>query len=98
VPFILLISPLVFFMTVWVVVSIYRILRPEEPEIFVAPGTFDFLLSPTPERALVGAKSIRDSGRRVNRQRSLESPYEFFGGQSEGFPEEWWEDVVARQN
>lgn len=85
-------------MTVWVVVSVYRIVRPEEPEVRVDPGMFDFLLEPAREPVLVGAKHIRDSGRRANRQRSLESPYDFLDGHSDGFPITWWEDVQARRN
>ncbi len=98
VPFILLISPLVFFMTVWVVVSIYRIVHPDEPQLRVEPGEFDFLLEPNREPVLVGAKTIRDSGRRVNRLRSMDSPYDFLDGHSDGFPVRWWEDVQMLRN
>ncbi|MBO6574931.1 MAG: hypothetical protein JJ896_05940 [Rhodothermales bacterium] len=96
--FLLVIVPIVFTMAVWVVVSFYRIMRPEEPQIPVDPGMFDLLLEPRREPALIGAKAIRESGRRQNRERSLSSPYDYLDGHSDGFPEAWWEDVLARRN
>ncbi|NNE70928.1 MAG: hypothetical protein HKN29_11285 [Rhodothermales bacterium] len=97
-PFLLFIAPVVFVMAVWVVVSFYRIMQPEEPEIRVDPGMFDFLLEPSREPVLIGASDIRETGRQVNRMRSLVSPYDYMDGHSEGFPESWWEDVQARRN
>lgn len=97
-PFLLFISPVIFLMAVWVVVSFYRIMRPEEPEVRVDPGMFDFLLEPTREPVLVGASQIKESGRQANRMRSLVSPYDYLDGHSDGFPESWWKDVQARRN
>ena len=95
---ILVITPFVFFLTVWVLVSFYRVMRPDEPripsDVLLPPITLD----PARYPVLVGARAIRETGRRDNRIRSLASPYDFLDGHSEGFPEAWWQDVVMRRN
>ena len=91
--------PILFVMLVWVSVSVYRILRPDNPgplPLFDRKTLVYF--STEREPAMVGARSIRERGRRGNRIRSVTSPYDYLSGQSDGFPEAWWQDVVERRN
>ena len=92
-------GPILFVMAVWTVVSMYRIMRPEEPQSpYLDESNFEITLDPAREPVLIGARSIRDTGRRRNRVLALTAPYEYLDGHSDGIPEAWWEDVVARRN
>lgn len=97
--FLVIITPILFVMVVWVGVTVYRILVPDEPHnVHLDPGCFDFPDDPVRELVLFGARSIRDQGRLVHRVQSLSSPYDYLDGHSDGFPEAWWKDVVQRRN
>jgi hypothetical protein len=93
----LMLTPLVFMVVVWVLVSLFRVSDPVSSSRF-EPEVFPFPEDPVREPMLVGAKTIRESGRQRNRINSLASPYDYMYGHSDGLPESWWEDVLRRRN
>ncbi len=90
--------PIFFFMAVWVIVTVYRVLVPEEPlplekdrvvvrKVATAQG----------EYVPVGARDIREDQRHYYTEHPP-VPYAYVYGESEGFPEYWDKDLWLRRN
>jgi len=86
---ILVAIPALFFMLVWVTVTAYRIVRPDEPTS--KPKT----LAEKRIRRVVRAYAIIEEAQHTRHQKAR---YQFIEGESDGFPEHWLEDVWARRN
>lgn len=90
--------PVLFFMLTWAVVTVCRLVFPEEP----VPAEHDPVLV-RQEAALqgayvpVGAREIRED-RRYHLRAYPPAPYRYVHGVSEGLPEIWAEDLWRRRN
>lgn len=91
--------PILFIMLIWVGVTAYRLLHPEEPQ----PLSRDAVLvrraaaqrgAPVP----VGARQIREDQRHATLYQLQHDPYSFYLGDSSGFPECWVDDLWCRRN
>lgn len=96
---IIIAAPVLFFMLTWVVVTVYRILFPEEPLDLVedpvqirqkaaASGTF----------VPVGLREIREDQRHHRMAHIGVYTYEYHDGMSAGLPLDWIEDLDQRRN
>ena len=95
--FILVAAPLLFFMLTWVVVTAYRICRPEEPLAYECdPATLHLRAREAGQSVPVGAREIREEQRHY---RCAQSTYAYHtGGRSAGVPHAWAEDLWRRRN
>ena len=96
--FAILAVPILFFMLTWVVVTACRIFFPEK-QVLVEKDAASIRRKATQKGISipVGAREIRED------QRHFESPltknaYHFTGGDSEGLPVSWYEELNNRRN
>ena len=90
--------PVLFFMLTWAFVTAYRLLFPEEPRPPQKdPVVVRKVAAAQGQYVPVGAREIRED----QRQYLSEHPpafYTYAYGESEGFPEKWYKDLLHRQN
>jgi hypothetical protein len=86
-------TSVIFFMLTWVVVSAWRICRPEESTPFVTTGERASRMSGV---LLVGVREIAQTVPPVRRPAT--GAYAYSWGHSSGLPEIWIQDLVARRN
>ncbi len=90
--------PVLFFMLTWAVVTVYRLVFPDEP----IPSEHDPVVvrqnaTSRGEYVPVGAREIRED-RRYYLRAHPPAPYLYVYGESEGLPELWTEDLWRRRN
>ena len=96
--FAVIVAPVLFFMLTWALVTVYRLLFPDEP----APSEQDPVVdrqhaTSRGEYVPVGAREIREDRRYYLRAHPPAS-YLYVYGESEGLPELWTEDLWRRRN
>ncbi|GAB5518494.1 MAG: hypothetical protein RhofKO_07450 [Rhodothermales bacterium] len=90
--------PILFFMLTWVLVTAYRLLKPEEP----LPYEYDaaFLRQQASQAGYsmpVGVREIREDQRHARRM-TYQQEYEYHGTPTALLPEAWREDLWRRRN
>ncbi len=96
--FVVIAVPVLFFMLTWAVVTVYRLVFPDEP----IPSEHDPVVvrqnaTSRGEYVSVGAREIREDRRYYLRAHPPAS-YLYVHGESEGVPEIWTEDLWRRRN
>ncbi len=95
--FVVAVVPVVVFMAVWAMVTMYRILTPERPLPFVRDKAAERRAARARGESVgVGFREIHDDMR--THVRELAGPYHHAGGCSHGIPEAWIEDMNRRRN
>ena len=96
--FALLVLPIFFFLMVWVLATAYRLLVPEQPAPLEADPVAIRRKAAAEGRSVpVGAREIREDQRHAQTT-PARAPYHYAGGDSDGLPEAWREDLWRRCN
>lgn len=94
-----LVGPILFFLLAWVVATVYRLYFPEHPLPFEKdPVVLREKATASGESIPVGVREIRADQRRNRRQRAQTPAYTYAWGGSDGFPEDWRDDLWRRRN
>lgn len=85
-------------MLTWVIVSAYRLLRPEEPlPIEHDPAFMRREATKHGQSIPVGWREIREDQKRYLKEKSA-VPYDYAGEATEALPSEWIDDLWQRRN
>jgi len=94
-----LIGPILFFLLIWVVATVYRLYHPERPLPFEeSPVFMREQMTAEGENIPVGVREIREDQRRHRRQRDVTPSYHYHEWGPSGIPEAWHEDLWRRRN
>lgn len=97
--FVTLVGPIIFFLLTWVVATVYRLYFPEEPLPFEQdPVMVRRRKADHGKSVPVGLREIRADERHRRRKAAQEHSYHYAWGGSDGFPEQWEEDLWQRRN
>lgn len=97
--FVTLIGPLIFFLVTWAIATAYRLYFPERPLPFEQDPVMKRRRATANGRSVaVGLREIRADERQRRREATRQHHYHYAWGGSDGFPEEWEEDLWHRRN
>lgn len=96
---VILLGPILFFMVTWAIATVYRLYFPERSLPFEEdPVVIRERATAKGKSVPVGVREIRADQRRARRQGAQQSSYTYAWGGSDGFPEEWHENLWKRRN
>lgn len=97
--FVTLVGPIIFFLLTWVIATVYRLYFPERPLPFEQdPVMVRQRATDRGKSVPVGLREIRADERHRRRESARERSYHYAWGGSDGFPEQWEEDLWQRRN
>lgn len=97
--FVTLVGPIIFFLMTWVIATLYRLYFPERPLPFDRdPVTIHRRAVANGKGTPVGVREIQADERHRRREAAHDRSYHYAWGGSDGFPEQWEEELWQRRN